>query len=172
MSNRFTTTPTAFVGIGERLVRHADWIVGVGVLGMIVTLVMPVSPVILDVLVATNITISLLLLLVTMNVRAAAEMTTFQTILLFATLFRLGLNVASTRLILSEGEAGTIIKAFGKYVVGSNIAVGVIVFLILIIIQFVVITKGAGRISEVSARFVLDAMPGKQMAIDADLNAA
>ena len=171
MSNRFTTTPTAFVGIGERLVRHADWIVGVGVLGMIVTLVMPVSPVILDVLVATNITISLLLLLVTMNVRAAAEMTTFPTILLFATLFRLGLNVASTRLILSEGEAGTIIKAFGKYVVGSNIAVGVIVFLILIIIQFVVITKGAGRISEVSARFVLDAMPGKQMAIDADLNA-
>ena len=171
MSNRFTTTPTAFVGIGERLVRHADWIVGVGVLGMIVTLVMPVSPVILDVLVATNITISLLLLLVTMNVLAAAEMTTFPTILLFATLFRLGLNVASTRLILSEGEAGTIIKAFGKYVVGSNIAVGVIVFLILIIIQFVVITKGAGRISEVSARFVLDAMPGKQMAIDADLNA-
>ena len=171
METPATSNSNALLGVGERLVRHADWIVGIGVLGMIVTLIMPVNPVFLDVLVATNITTSLLLLLVTMNVRAAAEMTTFPTILLFATLFRLGLNVASTRLILSEGEAGTIIKAFGTYVVGSNLTVGVIVFLILIIIQFVVITKGAGRISEVSARFVLDAMPGKQMAIDADLNA-
>ena len=158
-------------GAGAFLVRHADWVVGIGVLGMLVTLVTPVSPLVLDVLLATNVTVSLLMLLVTMNVRGASELTTFPTILLFATLFRLGLNVASTRLILSEGEAGSMIKAFGQYVVGSNLAVGLIVFLILVIIQFVVITKGAGRISEVSARFVLDAMPGKQMAIDADLNA-
>jgi len=171
MSNSNENPNSSIQGVGAYLVRHADWVVGVGVLGMLVTLITPVSPIVLDVLVAANITISLLLLLVTMNVRAAAEMTTFPTILLFATLFRLGLNVASTRLILSEGQAGTIIKAFGQYVVGSNLAVGVIVFLILVIIQFVVITKGSGRISEVSARFVLDAMPGKQMAIDADLNA-
>ena len=158
-------------GAGSFLVRHADWVVGIGVLGMLVTLVTPVSPLVLDILLASNVTISLLMLLVTMNVRGASELTTFPTILLFATLFRLGLNVASTRLILSTGEAGSMITAFGQYVVGANLAVGLIVFLILVIIQFVVITKGAGRISEVSARFVLDAMPGKQMAIDADLNA-
>ena len=171
MSESQENNGMAVEGAGAFLVRHADWVVGIGVLGMLVTLITPVAPIVLDILIAMNIAISLLLLLVTMNVRAAAELTTFPTILLFATLFRLGLNVASTRLILSEGQAGTIIKAFGKYVVGNNLAVGVIVFLILIIIQFVVITKGAGRISEVSARFVLDAMPGKQMAIDADLNA-
>ena len=117
-----------------------------------------------------NITISLMLLLVTMNVKSSAELTTFPTILLFSTLFRLGLNVASTRLILSGGEAGSIITAFGNYVTGDNLTVGLVVFLVLIVIQFVVITKGSGRISEVAARFVLDAMPGKQMAIDADLN--
>jgi flagellar biosynthesis protein FlhA len=111
-----------------------------------------------------------LLLLLTMNTRSAADLSVFPTFLLFATLFRLGLNVASTRLILSGGDAGAIIKAFGDYVCGDNLTVGIIVFLILVIIQFVVITKGSGRISEVSARFVLDAMPGKQMAIDADLN--
>ena len=150
--------------------RYADWILGLGVLGLIVTLVTPVSPVLLDVLLATNITVSLLLLLVTMNARDPVEFTVFPTVLLFTTLFRLGLNVASTRLILTGGKAGTIIQAFGNYVTGNNLTVGLVVFLILIIIQFVVITKGSGRISEVAARFVLDAMPGKQMAIDADLN--
>jgi len=144
---------------------------GLGVLGLMVTLLVPLPPGILDVLLAVNITASLMLLLVTMNVRQSAELSTFPTILLFATLFRLGLNVASTRLILSEGKAGSIITAFGSYVVGDDMTVGVVVFLILIVIQFVVITKGAGRVSEVAARFVLDAMPGKQMAIDADLNA-
>src|SRR5690349_12163918 len=143
---------------------------GLGVLGLIVTLIVPVSPLVLDLLLAVNITISALLLLVTMNARGASELSTFPTILLFTTLFRLGLNVASTRLILTEGSAGKIIHAFGEYVGGDNLAVGLVVFLILIIIQFIVITKGSGRISEVAARFVLDAMPGKQMAIDADLN--
>ncbi|MCB9914218.1 MAG: flagellar biosynthesis protein FlhA [Planctomycetes bacterium] len=155
---------------GALLQRYADWIMGIGVLGLMVTLVTPVSPIVLDVLLATNITISLLLLMVTMNAGSSVEVSTFPTILLFATLFRLGLNVASTRLILTGGKAGNIITAFGEYVAGRNLTVGMVVFLILIIIQFVVITKGSGRISEVSARFVLDAMPGKQMAIDADLN--
>src|SRR5262245_41456281 len=157
--------------VGTLLRRYADWALAIGVLGLMVTLLTPISPIALDGLLAVSITSSLLILLVTMNVRGSAEMSTFPTILLFATLFRLGLNVASTRLILTRGEAGTIISAFGHYVVGDNLTVGLVVFLILIVIQFVVITKGAGRISEVAARFVLDAMPGKQMAIDADLNA-
>jgi flagellar biosynthesis protein FlhA len=155
---------------GGALRRYADWVLAIGVLGLVLTLVSPVPPQVLDVLLAVNITASLLLLLVTMNARAAVELSVFPTLLLFATLFRLGLNVASTRLILSGGDAGTIIRAFGTYVAGDNLAVGLVVFLVLIIIQFVVITKGSGRISEVAARFVLDAMPGKQMAIDADLN--
>ena len=158
-------------GMGIVLQKYADWVLGLGVLGLMVTLLTPLPPGVLDGLVALNIGLSLLMLLVTMNVRGATELTTFPSVLLFATLFRLGLNVASTRLILTEGKAGTIIQAFGQYVVGDNMTVGMIVFLILIVIQFVVITKGAGRISEVAARFVLDAMPGKQMAIDADLNA-
>ncbi|MEQ1890969.1 MAG: flagellar biosynthesis protein FlhA [Planctomycetota bacterium] len=156
---------------GRFLTRYADWAMGVGVLGLMVTLLVPLPPQALDILLAFNITISVLLLLVTMSVRSAAELTTFPAVLLFATLFRLGLNVASTRLILSEGRAGEVIQAFGHFVVGDDLLVGLIVFLILVVIQFVVITKGAGRISEVAARFVLDAMPGKQMAIDADLNA-
>ena len=155
---------------GAFLRRYADWIVGLGVLGLMVTLITPINPFVLDVLLASNITISLVLLLVVMNARTARELSTFPTILLFTTLFRLGLNVASTRLILTHGQAGNVIHAFGEYVGGDNLAVGLVVFLILIIIQFVVITKGSGRISEVAARFVLDAMPGKQMAIDADLN--
>ena len=156
--------------VGAFLRRYADWIMGVGVLGLMVTLITPVSPHALDILLATNITLSLLILMVTLNAGSSTEVSTFPTILLFATLFRLGLNVASTRLILTGGNAGNIISAFGNYVAGNNLTVGMVVFLILIIIQFVVITKGSGRISEVAARFVLDAMPGKQMAIDADLN--
>ena len=156
---------------GRWVTRYSDWVLGLGVLGLMITLLTPLPSGVLDLFLAVNITASLLLLLVTMNVRGSAELSTFPTILLFATLFRLGLNVASTRLILSSGQAGAIITAFGDYVVGDNLTVGLVVFLILIVIQFVVITKGAGRVSEVAARFVLDAMPGKQMAIDADLNA-
>lgn len=155
---------------GNLLRRYADWLIGLGVLGLLVTLITPLPPLVLDILLAGNITISLLLLLVTMNVKGTMQLSAFPTILLFTTLLRLGLNVASTRLILTEGEAGNIIHTFGEYMGGNSLGVGLVVFLILIIIQFVVITKGSGRISEVSARFVLDAMPGKQMAIDADLN--
>ncbi|MGK0219198.1 MAG: flagellar biosynthesis protein FlhA [Planctomycetota bacterium] len=155
----------------EWMNKYSDWILGVGVLGLIVTLITPLSPTVLDLLLATNITAGVMLLMVTLNAREATELSAFPTILLFTTLFRLGLNVASTRLILTGGEAGEVITAFGQYVGGDDLAVGFVVFLILIIIQFVVITKGSGRISEVAARFVLDAMPGKQMAIDADLSA-
>ncbi|HIG11706.1 MAG: flagellar biosynthesis protein FlhA [bacterium] len=171
MSEQQTTSAQGAQSFGRFLRNYADWVMGIGVLGLMVTLITPLSPGVLDILLATNITISLLLLMVTMNAGASTELSTFPTILLFATLFRLGLNVASTRLILTGGGAGSIITAFGNYVAGENLTVGMVVFLILIIIQFVVITKGSGRISEVSARFVLDAMPGKQMAIDADLNA-
>ena len=166
-------TPTVNPGLHRAaglLTKYSDWVLGLGVLGLVLTLVSPVPPQVLDLLLAINITGALLLLLVTMNARRATELSVFPTLLLFATLFRLGLNVASTRLILSGGDAGAIIKAFGTYVTGDNLTVGMVVFLILVIIQFVVITKGSSRISEVAARFVLDAMPGKQMAIDADLN--
>jgi len=160
-----------FESVGGALRRYSDWVLGIGVLLLMVVLLTPVAPIILDGMLGASLAGALLLLLVTMNVKGSSELSTFPTILLFATLFRLGLNVASTRLILTEGKAGGIITAFGRYVIGDNLTVGLVIFLILVIIQFVVITKGAGRISEVAARFVLDAMPGKQMAIDADLNA-
>src|SRR5882672_4868204 len=166
-----TQTNSPVMQVGGLIRRYADWMLGLGVLGLVLTLVSPLPPALLDILLATNLTLSLLLLLVTMNTRQSSEFSVFPTLLLFATLFRLGLNVASTRLILAGGNAGRIISAFGDYMCGDNLTVGLVVFLILVIIQFVVITKGSGRISEVAARFVLDAMPGKQMAIDADLNA-
>jgi flagellar biosynthesis protein FlhA len=161
---------SALESAGSFVRRWADWLLGLGVLGLLLTLITPISPTALDLLIAANVTLSLLILLVTMNSHRATELSTFPTILLFTTLFRLGLNVASTRLILTDGKAGRIIQAFGEYVGGDDLTVGLVVFMVLIVIQFVVITKGAGRVSEVAARFVLDAMPGKQMAIDADLN--
>ncbi len=156
---------------GVLLKRWSDWLLGLGLQGLLVTLLTPLPPVFLDLLLAANLTGAVLLLMVVLNARRATDLSTFPTLLLFTTMFRLGLNVASTRLILTGGDAGSVITAFGNYVGGDDLAVGMVVFLILIIIQFVVITKGSGRISEVAARFVLDAMPGKQMAIDADLNA-
>src|SRR5690606_36418263 len=110
-------------------------------------------------------------LLVSMNVNRALDLSAFPALLLIATLFRLALNVSSTRLILLHGHAGSVIESFGSFVVGGSVVVGLVIFLILAVIQFVVITNGAGRVAEVGARFTLDAMPGKQMAIDADLNA-
>ena len=154
-----------------KLVQHSDIALAIAVVMVLVVLVLPLPPALLDILLTVNISLSLVVLLVTLGARESLEFSTFPTLLLFMTLFRLALNVASTRLILLNGYAGQVITAFGDFVVGGNIVVGMIVFLILVIIQFVVITKGAGRISEVAARFTLDAMPGKQMAIDADLNA-
>ena len=154
-----------------RLFAQGDlWLV-VGLFGTILLLILPVPPFVLDSLLAVSIALSLLVILVILYVREPSEFTGFPTLLLFITLFRLALNVASTRLILLDGYAGHIIEAFGNFVVRGNYVVGLVVFLILVLINFIVITKGAGRIAEVAARFTLDAMPGKQMAIDAELNA-
>ena len=141
------------------------------IFGTVVLLVMPVGPAVLDLLLAVSIAISLLILLIIVYVKEPEEFSGFPTLLLAVTLYRLALNVASTRLILVNGSAGKIIEAFGNFMVGGNYVVGAVVFLILVVINFMVITKGAGRIAEVAARFTLDAMPGKQMAIDAELNA-
>ena len=148
----------------------------VAVVGILVFMVIPLPTVMLDLLLAFNITGALVILLSGMYILKPLEMSSFPSILLLATLFRLSLNIASTRIILLHGHegvlaAGKVIKAFGGFVVGGNYVVGIIVFLILVLINFMVITKGAGRIAEVAARFTLDAMPGKQMSIDADLNA-
>jgi len=154
-----------------RLVRQADlWLIA-ALFGTILLLILPVPPILLDALLATSIAISLLTILVILYLKEPSDFTGFPTLLLFITLFRLSLNVASTRLILLDGYAGHIIEAFGNFVVRGNYVVGLVVFLILVLINFVVITKGAGRIAEVAARFTLDALPGKQMAIDAELNA-
>jgi flagellar biosynthesis protein FlhA len=134
-------------------------------------LVLPLAPIILDALLAVSIALSIVVLLVTVSTRDPLEFSIFPTLLLLLTLFRLGLNVSTTRLILSRGQAGHVIAAFGNAVIGGNYVVGLVLFLILVVINFMVITKGAGRIAEVAARFTLDAMPGRQMSIDADLNA-
>ena len=154
-----------------KLLRQGDlWLTG-SLLGIILLLILPVSPFILDLLLALSIALSLLIVLVILYVKEPADFTAFPTLLLLVTLFRLALNVATTRLILLDGYAGHVIEAFGNFVVRGNYVVGMVVFAILVLINFIVITKGAGRIAEVAARFTLDAMPGKQMAIDAELNA-
>ncbi|MDI9219165.1 MULTISPECIES: flagellar biosynthesis protein FlhA [Clostridium] len=153
------------------LKKNTDILVAFGVLGIVLMIIIPLPPIILDILLAFNITLSAVVIMITMFTTNVLQLSVFPTLLLVTTLFRLGLNISSTRLILSEGSAGSIIEAFGEFVIGGNYIVGIIIFLIIVIIQFVVITNGAGRVSEVSARFTLDAMPGKQMSIDADLNA-
>src|SRR5215475_3119331 len=150
--------------------------VPLGVLGVLAMVVLPLPPIALDALFTFNIALSIVIVMSVFYVARPVEFGVFPTILLIATLLRLALNVASTRVVLLNGHtgahaAGRVIESFGQFVIGGNFAVGVVVFVILTIINFVVVTKGSGRISEVSARFTLDAMPGKQMAIDADLNA-
>ncbi|MCC9087120.1 MULTISPECIES: flagellar biosynthesis protein FlhA [Bacillus] len=138
---------------------------------IVAMLVIPFPPILLSILIIINISLALIVLLTTMNMQEPLQFSIFPSLLLLLTLFRLGLNISTTRSILSTGDAGKVVETFGSFVVGGNVLVGLVVFLILIIIQFVVITKGAERVSEVAARFTLDAMPGKQMSIDADLNA-
>ncbi|MEW6743081.1 MAG: flagellar biosynthesis protein FlhA [Planctomycetota bacterium] len=152
-------------------VRRTDAALAVGTIVLLGVMLVPMPTFLMDILIAFNISLSLLTLLVILASGGPMELSTFPSLLLFTTLLRLALNVASTRLILLNADAGHIIQAFGDFVVGGDLVVGAVVFLILVVIQFVVITKGAGRISEVAARFTLDAMPGKQMSIDADLNA-
>ncbi len=153
------------------LSKYSDILIALAIVLVVAMLVIPVPAALLDVLLALNLTISIGIVLVAIYTTEPLQFSVFPTLLLITTLYRLSLNVSSVRLILTDGEAGDVIAAFGEFVVGGNAIVGFVVFLILVVIQFVVITRGAERVSEVAARFTLDAMPGKQMAIDADLNA-
>ncbi|MEE3234217.1 MAG: flagellar biosynthesis protein FlhA [Candidatus Latescibacterota bacterium] len=153
------------------LSRHTDVLVAIGIITILAVMIVPLPTYVLDFLLTLNISIALLVLMLTIYITAPLELSVFPGLLLVMTLFRLSLNVASTRLILSEADAGRLIQAFGDVVVRGNYVLGFIIFVIVILIQFLVITKGTGRVAEVAARFTLDAMPGKQMAIDADLNA-
>lgn len=155
----------------RNLSRQRDLIIVLGVIGILVVMIIPIHTMLMDVLLSLNLCIALIILLVSMYTKEALEFSVFPSLLLTITLFRLALNVATTRLILSRADAGQVVEVFGTFVTGGNMVVGAVIFIIIVIIQFVVITKGAGRIAEVAARFTLDAMPGKQMAIDADLNA-
>lgn len=155
---------------------RSDVMVSLGLVIILMVMIIPMPPFILDVFLSLNITVALLILIITLYTQTSLEFSIFPTLLLATTLFRLSLNVASTRLILLKGDsgayaAGKVIQSFGQFVVGGDYVVGFVIFIILVVINFIVITKGAGRVAEVSARFTLDAMPGKQMAIDADLNA-
>ena len=155
----------------ENLSKYIDVLFSLSVIGMIAVMVIPMPTSLMDILLTFNIAFSLMVLLMTIYITDPLQLSVFPGLLLVLTLFRLSLNVATTRLILGEAYAGEVINAFGLFVVKGNYILGLVVFLIIVIIQFVVITKGAGRIAEVAARFTLDAMPGKQMSIDADLNA-
>ena len=150
--------------------RQRDLFVVVGVVGILLVMIIPLPTALLDILISIDLFLSLTVLLVTMYNREALEFTVFPSLLLVVTLFRLSINIAATRLILGQGYAGKVIEVFGTFVTSGNPVVGFVIFIIIMLIQFIVITKGAGRIAEVAARFTLDAMPGKQMAIDADLN--
>ncbi len=158
-------------GLVKSFSRYRDFLIVIGVIVVLIVMVIPIPQGIIDILLTLNLGIALIILLSSMYNREALDFSVFPSLLLTVTLFRLSLNVATTRLILGEADAGNVIEAFGTFVTKNNPVVGFIIFSIIVIIQFVVITKGAGRIAEVAARFTLDAMPGKQMAIDADLNA-
>ncbi|MFP4013675.1 MAG: flagellar biosynthesis protein FlhA [Chitinispirillaceae bacterium] len=155
----------------QNLAKQRDLLVVFGVVGILVVMVIPIPTMLMDLFLSLNLCLALIVLLVSMYNRDALEFSVFPSLLLTVTLFRLSLNVATTRLILSQADAGRVVEVFGTFVTKGNMVVGVVIFIILVLIQFMVITKGAGRIAEVAARFTLDAMPGKQMAIDADLNA-
>ncbi|NUM59721.1 MAG: flagellar biosynthesis protein FlhA [Bdellovibrionaceae bacterium] len=160
----------------EKVTKNTDLFMAFGLMAILAVMIIPLPPILLDIALTFSLAISVLILLVSLYTKRALDFTSFPSLLLLTTLFRLSLNVATTRLILSHGHEGThaagdVIHSFGNFVVGNNYVIGFIVFLILIVINFIVITKGSGRVAEVAARFTLDAMPGKQMSIDADLNA-
>jgi flagellar biosynthesis protein FlhA len=142
-----------------------------GIIGIVLMMILPIPTWLLDMLLVINISLALMILLVAMNSKEALQFSIFPALLLITTLFRLALNISTTKLILGEGDAGSVVATFGSWIAGGQIAIGFIVFLILVVVQFIVITKGSERVAEVAARFTLDAMPGKQMSIDADLNA-
>jgi flagellar biosynthesis protein FlhA len=155
----------------ENFVRRGNLIFSVGMIGVVFILVLPLPTWMIDMLLSLSIASAVLVIMLISNIKKPTDFSVFPTLLLFITLFRLGLNIATTRAILTQGDAGSLITAFGQFVVQGNFIIGLVIFIILTIINFIVITKGAGRVAEVSARFTLDAMPGKQMSIDADLNA-
>ena len=155
----------------QRMLKHTDLLAAGAVVLVVVMMIVPLPPWFIDLAITLNISIALAIVVATLYVPRALDFAAFPSLLLLTTLFRLAINISVTRLILLKGDAGHVVEAFGNFVVGGNVAVGLIIFLILVVIQFVVITNGAGRVAEVGARFTLDAMPGKQMAIDADLNA-
>ncbi len=155
----------------KRVLGHTDLLAAVAVVCVVTMLVVPLPAALLDLLITLNISAALTIVVATMYLGKALDFASFPSLLLLTTMFRLAINVSVTRLILTSGEAGSVVKAFGSFVVGGNVVVGLVIFMILVVIQFVVVTNGAGRVAEVGARFTLDAMPGKQMAIDADLNA-
>lgn len=157
--------------LSSLVTQRTDLIFGVGIIGIIGIMIVPVPPFLLDVLLSFNLSCAFIIFLLTVYIDKPLDFSVFPSLLLLSTLFRLSLNISSTRLILLQGYAGKVIQSFGYFVVGGNYIVGMIIFFILVIINFIVITKGATRISEVAARFTLDAMPGRQMSIDADLNA-
>src|SRR5262252_6533346 len=169
-------TPAVLFGKLTATLRRGEIELALAVVAILVVLILPMPTWLLDISLALSITFSVLILMVALFIQRPLEFSTFPTVLLIATMLRLALNLASTRLILAHGHEGTdaaghVIEAFGGFVMGGNFVIGIIVFSILVIVNFVVITKGSGRIAEVAARFHLDAMPGKQMAIDADLSA-
>jgi flagellar biosynthesis protein FlhA len=158
-------------GVWGRLSRYSDLMLAAGVCGVVGMMIIPLPEWMLDLLLITNLSLGLVMLMVALYARDALQFSVFPSLLLLTTLFRLGLDISATRLILLQAHAGQVVTAFGNVVVGGNFVVGVVIFLILCVVNFVVITNGAGRVAEVAARFTLDAMPGKQMAIDAELNA-
>jgi flagellar biosynthesis protein FlhA len=155
----------------RRMLRHTDLLAAVAVVLVVTMLVVPLPSELLSLLITLNIAGALTIVCATMYLGKALDFASFPSLLLLTTMFRLAINVSVTRLILTSGDAGSVVKSFGEFVVSGNVVVGLVIFLILVVIQFVVVTNGAGRVAEVGARFTLDAMPGKQMAIDADLNA-
>ncbi len=157
--------------IFRKVLEHTDLMAALAVVMVVTMLVVPLPPEVLDLFITMNISAGLAIVVATMYQSEPLEFSVFPSLLLLTTMFRLAINVSVTRRILSTGDAGTVVKAFGQFVVGGNVVIGLVIFLILVVIQFVVVTNGAGRVAEVGARFTLDAMPGKQMAIDADLNA-
>ncbi|HPD19423.1 MAG TPA: FHIPEP family type III secretion protein, partial [Candidatus Goldiibacteriota bacterium] len=163
------------IGFSASMRRSVDLIIVFAIIGIVLMIIIPLPPILLDFLLTINIALALIILVITLYTQEPLQFSTFPTLLLITTVFRLALNISATRLVLSEAYAGEVIETFGSFVVGSKdlsgLVVGLVIFTIIIIIQFVVITSGAQRVAEVAARFTLDAMPGKQMAIDADLNA-
>jgi flagellar biosynthesis protein FlhA len=155
----------------SRLLKHTDLVAAVAVVVVVTMLIVPLPSMLLDLFITINISAALAVVVATMYLNKPLEFAAFPSLLLLTTMFRLAINVSVTRLILTKGDAGSVVRDFGQFVVGGDVVIGLVIFLILIVIQFVVVTNGAGRVAEVAARFTLDAMPGKQMAIDADLNA-